>query len=259
MPEYINEANQVTCWTAKCSDEAAPWIVLIHGLSVDHEVWDFMVPDLQRTHHVMTIDLPDHGGNATPFTVEDAVQELKICMDGLSIQKAVILGHCIGGIVAQVFAQKHPDRCSRLILMDTFPVGQRDIDYASFKWLSRLRKPMMLIQATLFFNALSSIFAATAQGEVFLYLMMSQQKPSKIFHAFTEAMQSLSKYPPATLTCPVYYLMGSRDHLEPIHTWNRKAAKQVGGHYITIKHCGHFPMVDNPELVIKTVLNCLGP
>ena len=259
MSEYINEANQVVCWSAKGPSASAPWIVLIHGLAVDHEVWDFIVPELQYTHNVMTVDLPDHGGNTTSFTVENAVDELRIAMDGLSINKAVILGHCIGGVVAQVFAQKYPGRCSRLILMDTFPIGQRDIDYASFKWLSRLRKPMMLVQATLFFNVLSSIFASTAHGEVALYLLMSQQKPSKVFHAFTETMQSLSRYPTITIGCPVYYLMGSRDHLEPIHIWNHKAAKQIGGHYESIKHCGHFPMVDNPELVIQKVLGCLKP
>lgn len=39
----------------------APWLVLVHGMSQDHRVFDAQVTAFRRTHRVLLVDLPDHG------------------------------------------------------------------------------------------------------------------------------------------------------------------------------------------------------
>jgi 3-oxoadipate enol-lactonase / 4-carboxymuconolactone decarboxylase len=97
-------------------------LVLIHSLGTDLRLWDDLVPRLDPTLHLVRFDLRGHGLSADPageLTVVDFSADLAALLDHLEIDKAVILGISIGGLMALEFALRNQPRVSSLILVDT--------------------------------------------------------------------------------------------------------------------------------------------
>jgi pimeloyl-ACP methyl ester carboxylesterase len=92
-------------------------VVLIHGLHSSAAInWKMtgVVAELAKDHQVIAFDLPGHGRSDKPEN-EDAyglqlVEDVKLLLDHLRIDKAHIVGYSLGGMVALKFLATHPDR-----------------------------------------------------------------------------------------------------------------------------------------------------
>jgi pimeloyl-ACP methyl ester carboxylesterase len=83
-------------------------IVLLHGGGTDLRLWQFIAPQLAQTYQVVLFD--GRGAGQSPPLLEpaDFVEDLKMLLDHLSIEQAVLVGHCLGGQIATDFALAHP-------------------------------------------------------------------------------------------------------------------------------------------------------
>ncbi|MBW6426075.1 alpha/beta hydrolase [Rhizobium sp. XQZ8] len=86
----------------------APLILLTHGWSLDHTVWQYAVQDLSRDFRVVTWDLPGLGkSTATEISLSAFAADLKILLD--RHQRPVLLvGHSIGGMTIQTLLRNDP-------------------------------------------------------------------------------------------------------------------------------------------------------
>jgi pimeloyl-ACP methyl ester carboxylesterase len=101
-------------------DPAGPALVLIHGYTDNARDWVPMLPYLSKRFRLILIDLRGHGQSSKPeccYTRVDFAYDIKLLLDVLSIQKADIVGHSLGSIVAQTFAEFWPERTSRVVLI----------------------------------------------------------------------------------------------------------------------------------------------
>lgn len=100
----------------------APPIVLLHALATSRDLWLPQLPVWATQFLVVRIDLPGHGespqaeGMATLAGFADEVAQV---VDDLGIQRAAVVGLSLGGMVAQAFALRYPERCSALVLAHT--------------------------------------------------------------------------------------------------------------------------------------------
>ncbi|MBO0756275.1 MAG: alpha/beta fold hydrolase [Bradyrhizobiaceae bacterium] len=111
-------------------------LVLLHCLGVDHHFWDFAKP-LASDFTLYRYDLPGHGTSAVPaagYEIRDLSEQLAGIMRAQRIDRAGLVGISLGGLIAQDFAAQHPDRVSRLILIDTTP---RYTDEMRAMWAER--------------------------------------------------------------------------------------------------------------------------
>jgi pimeloyl-ACP methyl ester carboxylesterase len=102
--------------------EGSPTLVLTHGLAASGETWRAQVDDLSRRHRVITWDLRGHGRSPSPdgpYVLEDLADDLRDVLDASRTERAVILGHSAGGVIAMQFALGHPDRTAGLVLVGT--------------------------------------------------------------------------------------------------------------------------------------------
>lgn len=97
-------------------------VVLTHGLAGSGETWRGIVERLAPRYRVVTWDLRGHGRSAAPqgpYTIPDLAADLVTVLDGAGIDRAVVLGHSAGGVVALQFALDHPRRTAALVLVGT--------------------------------------------------------------------------------------------------------------------------------------------
>ena len=100
-------------------DGAGHPLVLIHGVGMDLTMWDAQTAALGRHLTVIRYDMLGHGGSAMApgATLTDFVDQLRRLLDHLAADQVFLVGFSMGGMVAQAFAIRHPDRVARLVIM----------------------------------------------------------------------------------------------------------------------------------------------
>lgn len=102
---------------------SGPPLVLLHGLGGSGYVWRLMVPELARTHRVITIDLKGFGRSDKPFdTAYGPIDQARLIAQVLRSRKltnVTLVGHSFGGLVALITALVEPRRISKLVLLST--------------------------------------------------------------------------------------------------------------------------------------------
>ena len=123
---------------------------LIHGYTDSDLDWAPLVPYLSKDFRLVIIDLRGHGASSKPeccYTRLDFAYDVKLLLDALGIGRADIVGHSLGSIIAQTFAEYWPQRTRRLVLISSTggpPPGSRprkpQFDYAAA--IRRLHEPI---------------------------------------------------------------------------------------------------------------------
>lgn len=96
-------------------------VVLIHGYGDTGDMWAPLAAELMRDHTVIAPDLRGLGLSAVAsngFTKKNQAEDVALVLDALQIRQADVIGHDIGNMVAFAFAEAHPDRTTRLVMMD---------------------------------------------------------------------------------------------------------------------------------------------
>ncbi|MGB8362322.1 MAG: alpha/beta hydrolase [Acidimicrobiia bacterium] len=98
-----------------------PTAVLIHGLTGTSRWWVNVIEHLHAGLGIVAIDVRGRGGSVEappPFHMAELADDVARCLDQFSIDRAIIAGYSMGGWIAGVFADRHPDRVDRLVLVD---------------------------------------------------------------------------------------------------------------------------------------------
>jgi len=133
-----------------------PPLLLLHGLSGSARWWQRNIPALSRAYRVIAIDLPGFGGTHrdSRFVLEEAVAGVAGVLDDLGIERAHVIGHSMGGLVAGGLAAEGPERVDRLVLVDAGFIsldpglGKRAVGVAAaLRWTSPSLLPVVLRDA----------------------------------------------------------------------------------------------------------------
>jgi pimeloyl-ACP methyl ester carboxylesterase len=104
-----------------------PALLLIHGIGDSSDSWRPVLEGLARTHTVIAPDLLGHGRSEKPradYSVAAYANGMRDLLSVLEIDRVTVVGHSLGGGVAAQFAYQFPDRCERLVLVDSGGVGR---------------------------------------------------------------------------------------------------------------------------------------
>lgn len=133
-----------------------PAVLLLHGHPRTHATWYRVAEPLAKSFTVVCPDLPGYGRSKKSSSPDHIAQskramadDLVALMDHLGIASFSVVGHDRGAYVAHRLAADHPERVSRLVILDSVPIGEAlarcDTRFASSWWhwffLGQLDKP----------------------------------------------------------------------------------------------------------------------
>jgi pimeloyl-ACP methyl ester carboxylesterase len=100
---------------------SGPAVVLIHGFGDTGDMWTPLAVALAKDHRVVVPDLRGMGLSSIPaggYDKKTQAGDIRAVLDKLGIDKADIVGHDIGTMVAYAYAARYPDKTTRLVVMD---------------------------------------------------------------------------------------------------------------------------------------------
>ena len=103
-------------------EHAGPAVVLIHGYTDNARDWVPMLPYVSKRYRLILVDIRGHGQSGKPeccYTRLDFAYDIKLLLDALGVRKADIVGHSLGSIIAQTFAEYWPERTAHVVLISS--------------------------------------------------------------------------------------------------------------------------------------------
>ena len=100
----------------------APVLVLIHGLGLNRQVWEAYVEALAVQYRVLDYDLYGHGETVPLPRNPDLslfAEQLVELLDELGIERAVLVGFSLGGMINRRVAMDYPERVSALVILNS--------------------------------------------------------------------------------------------------------------------------------------------
>lgn len=250
-----------------------PLVVLIHGFPDYWYSWREQMPALAKHFQVVAIDQRGYNESDKPdgvdnYRLEKLVEDVRAVVDHFQAEKAVIVGHDWGGLVAWTFAMTHPQRTDRLIVLNlphpkglirelaNNPQQQKNSQYArNFQKEDAAKSvtPEMLTFWVRDPEARAKYLEAFRKSSI--EGMLNYYKANYPREPYSEAERDFPK-----ITCPVLLLHGLKDEaLLPgalNDTWQWVDSELT---LVTIPNAGHFVQQDAAEAVTKTMLRWLVP
>lgn len=97
-------------------------LVLVHGWTCDHTLWNAQTEGLAKDARIVAIDLPGHGASESPgesaLTMDNYARAIATVLKREGITRAVLAGHSMGTPVVRQFARLFPSQTQALILVD---------------------------------------------------------------------------------------------------------------------------------------------
>ena len=231
-------------------------LVLIHSLGTDLRLWDDLIPRLDPTLRLVRFDLQGHGLSADPageLTLVDFSADLAALLDHLEIEKVVILGISIGGLIALDFALRNQARVSSLILVDTAArIGTPEL------WQTRMDTIRAHGMAHLADSILSRWFApdfaarCSTQFQGFRTLFIRNSVPG-----YTAACAVLRdadlRAEVSQIKVPTLVLCGEQDAATPPDVVQELAQSLPNAGIVLLPGAGHTPPIEGPQIMADQV------
>ena len=247
-------------------DRTLPCVVFLHGAMNDHG--NFTLLARWFAHHgfcVLAPDLPGHMRSAGPAlpSVEALADWLLALLDAAGVERAALVGHSLGSLVALEAASRAPLRAAQLVLIGTavpMPVPTALLDLG-------LADPHAAIDRVVMFS-FSTLAAKPSYPGPGVWLrgaaralmrqVFAQARDPRLFHTDFNACNAYAGGLAAAerVSCPAHLVLGALDKMTP-----PRAAQAIGKALKASVHtlpAGHFLMLESPDGCMAAVRSAMA-
>jgi pimeloyl-ACP methyl ester carboxylesterase len=247
-------------------------LLLIHGMAGSSATWRAVLPQLAKKYRVVAPDLLGHGESAKPrgdYSLGAFAVWLRDFLDELSITRATVVGHSLGGGVAMQFVYQHPDYCERLVLISSGGLGP-DVGVilrllsapgAEFVLPVIAPKPVLRVGDKVK-SWLTSAGVQSPRGAE-LWSAYSSLSDRLTRQSFLRTLRSVVDYRGQAVSAlnrlklqaelPVMAVWGEKDDIIPVeHAYAAQAARQESRLEV-LPGVGHFAQVEAPTKVVELI------
>ena len=242
-------------------------LVFIHGFGASIFSWRKNLEPLSTYHRVCAPDLPGFGYSDKPLDADysiDAYADFMIqFMDRLKIEKAVLVGHSLGGGIALLTSLKYPDRVLALVLLDAeaYPItpplmlkvaklpGIRSVVHRAIgEWVVRVSLQRSFHDPSLITEPLIKEYYRPFLTE------NGKAAPIRVLQAMDfEKLQELpGRY--RNIKKKTLIIWGREDQISGIHLARKLKKDLPNSRLRIIPECGHLVQEEKPEVVNRAII-----
>lgn len=233
-------------------------IILIHGVGqLGMKDWFSVIPVLEKKYHVIAMDLPGFGLSAVSkgrFLPTNYARVIAAISQQYSHEKAIVVGHSMGGAVALRYTELNADLVKQLILVDVAGLLEKSAfikHIASIELGDDISAPMkLLIEGVNEFSA-SMIEAGTKSSLISDFLQSNDYvwnwlvEDSSNMNAALSLVEEEFNHAVNQITVPVDIIWGDKDNVAPLRTGKVLHKQMRYARLQVIKGAGHVPMKSN--------------
>ena len=239
-----------------------PALLLIHGLGSSTFAFRHILPDLARRLRVVALDLKGFGFSERPvgdYALSAQAELVRQVMDLLGIEKASVLGHSMGGVVAMRLALAYPQRVERLILASSasdLELGRRIWGAAVIGRLLPLVAPFTFHNRR--FRELSLKSGYSDPDRCTEDVIEGYMQPARMrgyLRALGNTMAHWRRDPPldpADITQPTLIVWGEEDHWLPPSRGER-LHRLIAGSRLELVAGGHLFLEEQPQAASRLI------
>lgn len=236
-------------------------LVFLHGIGGGRAAWQRQLPFFEeRGYKTLAWDAPGYGGTppAEPYSFPKVARALESAIDRGTADPVVLVGHSMGGMIAQETYALFPHRVAALALTFTSPAfGGTSSDFAQHFIDARI-KPLDLGRTMAEISAgLMPTMHGVASDPAGL-MLAAQVMATVPPETYRKAVAMLTTFDRrallAQITVPTLVLSGSDDLVAPPKMMERMAQKIAGSDYVCLPGCGHLGPMDQPEAFNNALL-----
>jgi len=239
-------------------------LVFLHGIGGGQAAWDRQVAFFgSRGYRTLAWDAPGYGGKpqVEPYTFENVARALESAIDGMTADPVVVVGHSMGGMIAQEAYALFPQKIRALALTFTSSAfGGTSSDFAQ-QFIDARIKPLDLgrTMAEISSGLMKTMHGTLSDpsGLMLAAKVMSSVPPD----TYRKAVAMLTTFDRRALlpqiSVPTLVLSGSDDMVAPAKMMERIAQKIPGSEYVCLPGCGHLGPMDQPDAFNAALLSFL--
>jgi pimeloyl-ACP methyl ester carboxylesterase len=244
--------------------EGSTAVFLLHGVGGGKQAWRDNLPALAAAgYRAIAWDMPGYGASAAiaPYTLAGLADALCSVMDRAGARRHVVLGHSMGGMVAQELAARAPERIHGLILSGTSPAFGR----ADGHWQQQFLQ-----------DRFAPLDAGQTMAELAAQLVPTMMAPDADPHALQLAREVMAAVPQASyraalqaivtfnrlsdlgrIGVPTLCLAGEHDRNASPSVMQRMADRIPAAQYQCLGAVGHLANMEQPAAFNSAVLQFL--
>jgi 3-oxoadipate enol-lactonase len=242
--------------------EDRPLVALLHGATMDHHMFDPQVAVLAELYRVLTWDSRGHGKSRPlyrDFSLTDSADDLVALLDHLGVERAVLVGQSMGGMIAQQVYLHHPERVQALVNLGavniTFPYARWEI------WALKLSLPLFnLWPFGHFKRTVAKSTSIKRDVQAYALAAINQLMRDEFLHIWKDVTMAVDEkgIPDHHITVPFLLTHGDQDTTGSIRRQAPKwAAYEPNAEYVVIPDAGHNANQDNPTFFNRVLLGFL--
>ena len=240
---------------------SGPDLLLIAGTASNRAIWALVRPRLASSFRTIAFDNRDSGTSTIaqgPYTLGDLAGDAVAVLDAAGSQRAHVLGHSMGGAIAQELALSHPGRVASLTLTNTWARGDgysKNLMSLMGALTQAIPDERTLLATILFMGGGMTALQGTSLWEMTDNAMaLGSLAPRAALQRQWEldlTVDTLERLP--ALRLPVHVIWGSEDRLLTPELSHELAAAIPGAVETRIDACGHLPMIEAPDAFVAAV------
>lgn len=268
--EFVDLADARLYYYAAGTRGAGEPVVFVHGFATSGHVWSDVVSLMPAGHRLIVLDLLGYGRSdppeSRPLTLRGHAERVVALLDALGVASACIVGHGVGGGIAQALAVDWPARVSRLALISSIAFGgwtTRDVVLARATLpLTRHLPPPWLLSMVRTELERGYADAVRATHSIDKYLRPFASVSGR--NTLARHIRALDARETAALalrlgeiTCPTAVAWGAHDSLLPASLGRRLADAIPGATLDVVPGMRHFLPEEAPRQVADVLASLL--